>query len=89
VIQQVSQAVRGFILGGGGKYESYKRSDGSLGRLGVRALLAASLAQGNAPGAYVDFNLTPSFTSLSPLNPVKSLENIEFTNWDGIHIGII
>jgi len=78
VIQQVSQAVRGFILGGGGKYESYKRSDGSLGRLGVRALLAANLAQGNAPGAYVDFNLAPSFTALSPLNPFNSLENTEF-----------
>lgn len=77
VIQQVSQAVRGFILGGGGKYESYKRSDGSIGRLGVRALLAANLAQGNAPGAYVDFNLAPSFTALSPLNP-QSLENAEF-----------
>jgi len=78
VIQQVSQAVRGFILGGGGKYESYKRSDGSLGRLGVRALLAANLAQGNAPGAYIDFNLAPNFTALSPLNPARSLENTEF-----------
>lgn len=77
VIQQVSQAVRGFILGGGGKYESYKRSDGSLGRLGVRALLAANMAQGNAPGAYVDFNLAPSFTALSPLNP-QSLEDTQF-----------
>lgn len=79
VMQQVSCAMRAFINSGKGQMESYRRHDGKMGRIGVRAQLAASLALTDAPGAYVDFDLSPTMTSLSPLNTVKySLEDETF-----------
>lgn len=67
VIQQVSQAIRAFAISSEGKYGDYRRSDGTLGKLGVRAAIAASLVDGSAPGSYVDFDLAPTYTALSPL----------------------
>jgi len=78
VIAQVSQSIRAFVLSGEGKFGSYTRSNGTKGNLGVRALLAASMVDRQAPGAYVDFDLAPAFTCLSPLNPTKSLEDASF-----------
>jgi len=67
------------MTSGKGQMDSYRRHDGKSGRIGVRAQLAASLAQENAPGAYIDFDLSPTFTSLTPLNRNKpSLEDPEF-----------
>jgi len=67
VIQQVSQAMRAFAISGEDKFGSYRRSDGSVGKLGVRAAIAAALVQENAPGSYVDFDLSPTYTALSPI----------------------
>lgn len=79
VMNQVSAAMRAFINSGKDHMETYRRHDGKLGRIGVRAQLAASLAQENSPGAYVDFDLSPTMTCISPLNTAScSLENPEF-----------
>jgi hypothetical protein len=79
VMQQVSCAMRAFINSGKGQMDSYRRHDGKMGRVGVRAQLAASLAQENAPGAYIDFDLSPTMTCISPLNASKcTLENEDF-----------
>lgn len=77
VIQQVSQAIRAFAISSEGKYGDYRRSDGTVGRLGVRAAIAAQLVQGQAPGSYVDFDLSPTYTALSPLRSER-LENTSF-----------
>lgn len=80
VMQQVSQAMRAFVQGSKNQLESYRPYDK---RASVRAQLAASLAsQQGAPGSYVDFDLSPTFTALSPLtSPAKTtLENTEFVH---------
>ncbi|KAL7276131.1 hypothetical protein RUND412_000894 [Rhizina undulata] len=72
VIQQVSSAMRAFMFNGKDQMDSYRRYNGTRGRVGVRAQLAASLVEEKAPGAYVDFYLSPTFTCLSPLNSKKN-----------------
>lgn len=64
VISQVTAAMR--VLATKGKMEHLRR--GTNGRAAVRAQLAASLVDESAPGAYVDFSLSPTLTCLSPLN---------------------
>jgi len=79
VMSQVSAAMRAFLHSGKGQVESYRHHDDKLGRIGVRAQLAASLALENAPGAYVDFDLSPTITCISQLNRSNcSLENENF-----------
>lgn len=69
VISQVSQAMRAMANSGKNAVDEYHQRDGMRGRAGVRAQLAAALAQnGTAPGAYVDFHLGPTFTCLSRLS---------------------
>jgi hypothetical protein len=79
IMSQVTAAMRAFLYNGKRHMDSYRRCDGKLGRIGVRAQLAASLAQENAPGAYVDFDLSPTVTCISSLNKAGcTLENEEF-----------
>ena len=79
VFHQVSAAMRAFMLSGKDQMGTYRRHDGKIGRIGVRAQLAASLAQQSSPGAYVDFDLAPTMTCISPLNhSACTLENPEF-----------
>lgn len=68
VLSQVSAAMRAFAVNGKGQMDHYRRTNGGNGRSGVRAHLASALTQENAPGAYVDFYLSPTLTCLSPLN---------------------
>jgi len=71
--------MRAFVHSGKDQMDSYRRHDNTMGRLGVRAQLAASLAQEHAPGAYVDFDLSPTITCLSRFGAARnSLENAEF-----------
>ena len=78
VMSQVSAAMRAFVYSGKGQMDSHRWRHG--GKLGVRAQLAASMALENAPGAYVDFDLSPTITCISPLGRSSrcSLENGEF-----------
>ncbi|TGZ76859.1 hypothetical protein EX30DRAFT_344528 [Ascodesmis nigricans] len=79
VVTQVSAAMRAFMLNGKDQMNSYRRINGTKGKIGVRAQLAASLANEHAPGAYIDFHLGPTFTSISPLASKKNtLENDVF-----------
>jgi hypothetical protein len=76
VMNQVSCAMRAFFTNGKDQLMSQRHHDG---KIGVRAQLAASLAQEHAPGAYVDFDLSPTMTCISPLNASRcTLENEEF-----------
>lgn len=65
VMSQVSAAMRAFVYSSKGKMDSHHWHHG--GKLGVRAQLAASMALENAPGAYIDFDLSPTITCMSPL----------------------
>lgn len=77
VITQVAQAMRAMAMGGKNAAEEYRKQQ-NRGKAGVRAHLAAALVQdGTAPGAYVDFHMAPTFTSLSKLNK-KSIGNQGF-----------
>lgn len=78
VMSQVSAAMRAFLYSGKGQMDSHRWRHG--GKLGVRAQLAASMALENAPGAYVDFDLSPTITCISPLGRSSrcSIENEEF-----------
>lgn len=79
VFHQVSAAMRAFVLSGEDQMKTYRRHDGKLGRIGVRAQLAASLAQQSSPGAYVDFDLSPTMSCISPFNQAScTLENPDF-----------
>ncbi|KAI5818479.1 hypothetical protein BZA77DRAFT_307062 [Pyronema omphalodes] len=79
IVSQVTAAMRAFLYNGKKNIDSYHRCDGKLARIGVRAQLAASLAQENAPGSYVDFDLSPTVTCISALNQAGcTLENQEF-----------
>jgi hypothetical protein len=70
--------MRAFAVNGKGQMDHY-RKNGTNGRIGVRAQLASALTQDNAPGAYIDFYLSPTLTCLSPLNSkATSLENPGF-----------
>ncbi|KAI5839842.1 hypothetical protein DFP73DRAFT_501304 [Morchella snyderi] len=66
VLQQVSAAMRAFVYNGANKRPTTTTTT-TNGRIGVRARLASAVME-NAPGAYVDFHLAPTFTRLSPLN---------------------
>lgn len=68
VISQVSAAMRAFAVNGKGQMDHYRNTNDTNGRCGVRAHLASALTQDNAPGAYIDFYLSPTLTCLSPLN---------------------
>jgi len=81
VIGQVSSAMRAFMLNGKGQFDSYYRVGGKKSNIAVRAQIAASLAAQNAPGAYVDFDLAPTWTCISPMRRTKtSLEDAVFMN---------
>jgi len=77
-MHQVNAAMRAFVHSGKGQFDNYRRHDGKFGRVGVRAQIAASLAQQNAPGAYVDFDLAPTWTCMSPFSRMTTLENEAF-----------
>lgn len=78
VMNQVSFAMRAFLNNGKDQMKSYRHSyDG--GKVAVRTQLAASLAQEHAPGAYIDFDLSPTITAIPLLNGFKyTLEDEEF-----------
>jgi hypothetical protein len=58
--------MRAFVLNGKDGMKEYRRHNGTNGKVGVRAQLAAALSEnGTAPGAFVDFHMAPTFTSLS------------------------
>lgn len=87
VLSQVSAAMRAFVFNGKGQMDHY-RNNGANGRSGVRAHLASALTQENAPGAYVDFYLSPTLTCLSPLNSsATSLETPGFIEDLGADFG--
>ncbi|KAI5780479.1 hypothetical protein EDC01DRAFT_710682 [Geopyxis carbonaria] len=76
VMSQVSAAMRAFMYSGKGQLDAHRHGNS---KLGVRAQLAASISQENAPGAYIDFDLSPTFTCISPLvRSNATLENAEF-----------
>lgn len=76
VFSQVSHAMRAFVNSGKG---NCLRQNRKMGPVSVRAQLAASLAQQDAPGAYIDFDLSPTMTCISPLSVAhRSLGNVEF-----------
>ena len=61
--------MRAMANSGKNAVDEYRQRDGTMGRAGVRAQLAAALAQnGTAPGAFVDFYMGPTFTCLSRLS---------------------
>lgn len=77
VITQVAQAMRAMAMGGKNAAEEYRKHRNG-GKVSVRAHLAAMLSQnGTAPGAYVDFHMAPTFTSLSRLSK-NSIGNTGF-----------
>lgn len=77
VITQVAQAMRAMAMGGKNAAEEYRKHRNG-GKVNVRAHLAAMLTQdGTAPGAYVDFHMAPTFTSLSRLSK-NSIGNTNF-----------
>ncbi|RPA99328.1 hypothetical protein L873DRAFT_1684246 [Choiromyces venosus 120613-1] len=84
VISQVVAAMR--VLAAKGKMEGLNY--GTNGRAAVRAQLAAKLVDENAPGAHVDFYLSPTLTCLSPLNARQnSLGDEEFMESLGADFG--
>lgn len=88
VLSQVSAAMRAFTVNGKGQMDHYRRTNGTNDRIGVRAQLASALTQDNAPGAYIDFYLSPTLTCLSPLNSkATSLENSGFLESLGADFG--
>lgn len=81
-MQQVSAAMRAFVYNG-----ANKRPNNTNGKIGVRARLASAVME-NAPGAYVDFHLAPTFTRLSPLNKCgNSLQAAGFVDTLGADFG--
>lgn len=77
VITQVAQAMRAMAMGGKNAAEEYRKHRNG-GKASVRAHLAAMLSQdGTAPGAFVDFHMAPTFTSLSHLSK-NSIGNTNF-----------
>lgn len=77
VITQVAQAIRAMAMGGKNAAEEYRKHR-SGGKASVRSHLAAMLSQdGSAPGAFVDFHMAPTFTSLSCLSK-NSIGNTSF-----------
>ncbi|KAF8422047.1 hypothetical protein EV426DRAFT_550749 [Tirmania nivea] len=77
VITQVAQAMRAMAMGGKNAAEEYRKHKNG-GKVSVRAHLAAMLSQdGTAPGAFVDFHMAPTFTSLSRLSK-NSIGNTHF-----------
>ncbi|KAG0134159.1 hypothetical protein HOY82DRAFT_590447 [Tuber indicum] len=84
VVSQVVAAMR--VLATKGKMEGLNH--GTNGRAAVRAQLAAGLVDENAPGAHVDFYLSPTLTCLSPLNAKQnSLEDEGFMESLGADFG--
>lgn len=77
VITQVAQAMRAMAMGGKNAAEEYRKHRNGE-KASVRAHLAAMLSQdGTAPGAFVDFHMAPTFTSLSRLSK-NSIGNTSF-----------
>lgn len=73
VVQQVSVAMRAFVLSGtdASYYNSKRRSNtGTYVRGQIKMHLAAANTDRLAPGAYVDFHVVPRFTCLSESDPV-------------------
>jgi len=70
VIQQVSQAMRAFILSGKDVRYSQRHGNRRYVKGQIKAQLAAASVDPFAPGAYVDFRVAPTFTCLSPNEPV-------------------
>lgn len=69
--------MRAMAMGGKNAAEEY-RNHRNGGKVSVRAHLAAMLSQdGTAPGAFVDFHMAPTFTSLSRLSK-NSIGNTSF-----------
>lgn len=69
--------MRAMAMGGKNAAEEYRKHKNG-GRVSVRAHLAAMLTQdGTAPGAYVDFHMAPTFTSLSRFSK-NSISNASF-----------
>ncbi|KAH0603808.1 uncharacterized protein H6S33_007467 [Morchella sextelata] len=83
VLQQVSAAMRAFVYNSANK----RPNSNTNGKIGVRARLASAVME-NAPGAYVDFHLAPTFTRLSPLNSAgNSLQAAGFVDTLGADFG--
>jgi len=71
VIYQVSQAMRAFVLSGKDKaYNQRRGGHRSYVKGQIRNQLAAASTDCLAPGAYVDFRLSPTLKCLSPYEPV-------------------
>lgn len=85
VIQNVSQAVRAFLISG-----SKAQFDGVNPRNGEKRYKAVSAVQDKvarsvraipkaSPGSYVDFNVNPTITALTPLNAVAGYSSTPCT----------
>jgi len=73
VVQQVSAAMRAFVLSGKDMsyYASKRRSNTDTYVRGqIKMHLAAANTDRLAPGAYVDFHIVPRFTSISESDPL-------------------
>ncbi|KAJ6259076.1 hypothetical protein Dda_5973 [Drechslerella dactyloides] len=70
VVQQVSAAMRAFLLTSQSAASKRRNPSDTYIRGQIRLHLAAANTDRLAPGAYVDFHLTPRFTALSPADPV-------------------
>jgi len=73
VIQQVSTAMRAFVLSGKdvGYYSAKRRNNtNTYARGQIKMHLAAANTDRFAPGAYVDFRMLPNFTCMSETDPV-------------------
>lgn len=83
VLSQVSAAMRAFVLNGKSQLDRHRPSNT---RISVRAQLAAAMVSQDAPGAYVDFYLSPTFTCISALNG-RTLEASGFMESLGADFG--
>ncbi|KAF3161237.1 hypothetical protein TWF106_003708 [Orbilia oligospora] len=73
VVQQVSAAMRAFILSGSDvSYNSSKRRNNTstYARGQIKMHLAALNTDRLAPGAYIDFHIVPKFTCMSESDPI-------------------
>ncbi|KAK6335544.1 hypothetical protein TWF696_002316 [Orbilia brochopaga] len=70
VVQQVSAAMRAFLLTSQSAASKRRNPSDTYIRGQIRLHLAAANTDRLAPGAYVDFHLTPRFTSLTPTDPI-------------------
>jgi len=72
VIAQVSQAMRAFILSGKDMsyYAAKRRNDRTYIKGQIQLHLLAASTDRLAPGAYIDFHISPTLTCLSATDPV-------------------